>query len=194
MQIRRASGRGCSGRRRIRRAVGGHVGGAWSLGIGVASALWSGRRSPARGVWIWLVWPRSAGWRPRMGTAGDRWCPDGARWSREALAMVDARGAWPDLACAGLTPWGLTALQRACVCRRRGRWWPCAVLACSLRWGCTVQRRYLSALAGCVGVVVPGESLAGARRPIATAPVGVVIVLGGIVGICILYSRIKIFG
>lgn len=48
--------------------------------------------------------------------------------------------------------------------------------------GCAVQWRCLSALAGCVGVVAPGESLASARRPAATAPVGVVILLGGVVG------------
>ena len=54
-------------------------------------------------------------------------------------------------------------------------------------WGCTVQWRYGATLTYCVGVAAPGESLAG--------PVGVAILLGGVVGnLHSLYSRIKSFG
>ena len=49
-------------------------------------------------------------------------------------------------------------------------------------WGCTVQWRYGATLTYCMGVAAPGESLAGAGRPAATAPVGVAILLGSVVG------------
>ena len=47
----------------------------------------------------------------------------------------------------------------------------------------------------CGSVAAPGESLAGADRPATTTPVGVAILLGGVVGnLHSLYSRIKFFG
>ncbi|XBI31521.1 hypothetical protein VPH35_055077 [Triticum aestivum] len=61
-------------------------------------------------------------------------------------------------------------------------WWPCTSVACLLCAGCAVQWRYGSTSAYCMGVAAPGESLAGAGRPAATAPVGIAILLAGVVG------------
>ena len=55
--------------------------------------------------------------------------------------------------------------------------------------GCAVQWRHGSTSACCLGVAALGESLAGAGRPAATAPVGVVIILGGVIGNFIASTR-----
>ena len=72
------------------------------------------------------------------------------------------------------------------------------VVARPLRQGCAGQRRCLSALVDCVEVMVcaaTGESLAGACRPAAAAPVGVAILPGGaVVFMCIIDFRIELFG
>lgn len=105
------------------------------------------------------------GWvEGRLRAAGER----GRCWSREA---PDAVG------CGVQDPiWSLQAR------RREAWWWPCTAVARLLCRGCAVQWRHGSTSACCVGVAAPGESLAGAGRPAATAPVGVAILLGGVVG------------
>ncbi|VAI20795.1 unnamed protein product [Triticum turgidum subsp. durum] len=72
--------------------------------------------------------------------------------------------------------------------------WPYVAVACPLCGGCAVHWRYGLTSSCCMGVAAQGQSLAGADRQAATAPMGVAILLGGVVGnLHSLYSRIKFF-
>ncbi|VAH68939.1 unnamed protein product [Triticum turgidum subsp. durum] len=109
---------------------------------------------------------------------GARLSPVGAGWLRPRM----------DAGCR--TRYGLCRPVDEEVCG-----WPDTAVACSLCRGCAVQWRYGPTSACCAGVAAPGESLAGADRPAATAPMGVAILLGGVVGnLHSLHSRIKSFG
>lgn len=158
----------------------------------------------------WLVAGRPRWWWRSFGRVISSW-GSGSGWSAPDLRSMGwlsaVGGAQTSLPGAGgIRPWWMPGAKAPAVVDAWSREAPAVVVCvgCRARYGfCRlgvedgggpVQRwraRCIGGvrssggtcwpLVGCVGMVAPGESLAGARRPAATARVGVVILLGGVV-------------
>ena len=105
------------------------------------------------------------------------------------MPLVGAGRLWPRLDAGCRTRSGSAVPSSRRIAGGPAQWWRARCAGVHPQW------RYGSTSTCCVGVAAPGESLAGADRPATTTPVGVAILLGGVVGnLHSLYSRIKFFG